>query len=143
MGIKATDLTPLGAYGPTVLTPKAKDVQVKVFNVLRTDTTASVKAVLPADASIIDIIINGAASNAGTTATVSIGSTSAATEYVNGQDVKTAGGTIRPTSTLSTNIPNIEPIPNTGDLQLWAKYAETGAASSAGGPYTVMVMYVR
>jgi hypothetical protein len=143
MGIKATDLSPLGSYGPTALTPKAKDIQVKVFNILRTDTTASVKAVLPADASILDFVINGVASNAATTATVSIGSTSAANEYVNAQDVKTAGGTIRPTSTVSTNIPNIEPIPNTGDLQIWAKYAETGTASTAGGPYTVMVYYVR
>jgi hypothetical protein len=144
MGFKATDLVPINSNGPTVTVPTNKDAVVKAFQVSRTDTTASLKAVLPADASIVDIDINGPASNAGTTATISIGSTSAnSNEYVNGQDVKTAGGKIRPTSTYSTSLPNVEPLPLGPDLQIFAKYAETGTASSSGGPWTILIWYVR
>lgn len=143
MGFKAIDLTPLASYGPTATTPSNKDVVVKAFLVSRTDTTAVVKAVLPGDATILDIKIVGVASNAATTATLSIGSTSTSTEYVNAQDVKTSGGMIRPTTTFSTNLPNLENTPVTTDLPIYAKYAETGTASTAGGPYTVIVEYVR
>ena len=140
MGFLAQDVVP---FQVTAITPVNKDVVVKAFQVLRTDTVASVKMVLPADASILDVVIYGAASNAATTATLSVGTTVAATEIVNGQDVKTAGGQIRPTSSFSPNFPNREPRPLTGDINVWAKYAETGAASSSGGPYTVVVYYVR
>lgn len=145
MGLKAVDLVPISATGPTALIPVAKDVHAKAFQVTRTDTTASLKCVLPADSTIMDFLILGVASNAGTTANISIGSTATATEYVNAQDVKTAGGVIRPTSTVSaTNLPNLEPVPLTGqDITIYAKYAETGGASSAGGPYTVYVTYLR
>lgn len=143
MGFKAIDITPIASYGPTAVSPSSKDVVVKAFQVSRTDTTASVKAVLPGDATILDIRIAGVASNAATTATVSIGSTSTSTEYVNAQDVKTAGGMIRPTTTFSTNLPNLESTSPAADLPIYAKYAETGAASSAGGPYTVIIEYVR
>lgn len=141
MGFKATDYTPLGANGPTVLTPKAKDVQVKAFKVARTDTTAALKMWLPADASIVDINFAGAASDAGTTATLSIGSTTSANEYVNAQDVKGAGTFVRATL-VGTAIPNTEPIPNGADLPIYAKYAETGTASTVGA-WTVLVYYVR
>lgn len=144
MGIKAIELVPIASYGPTALTPTPKDVQMKAFRVVRTDTTASVKMVLPGDATIIDIKIIGVASDAATTATLSVGSTSTSTEYINAQDVKTAGGMIRPLSALSAvNIPNLENAPVTGDLPIYAKYAETGTASTVGGPYTVLVEFVR
>lgn len=145
MGLKAVDVIYPGSMGPTALTPPAKEVYLKAFSVSRTDTTASLKCVLPGDASILDIDINGVASNAGTTATISIGSTAAnSNEYVNAQDVKTAGGKVRPTASLSTSLPNLEPIPLTGsDLPIYAKYAETGVASSAGGPWTILVWYTR
>lgn len=144
MGFKAIDFTPLASNGPSAITPAAKDLLVKAFQVSRTDTTATVKAVLPGDSTILDIAIIGAASNAGTTATLSIGNTSTATEYVNAQDVKTAGGIIRPTATASaTNLPNLENPPISTDIQIYAKYAETGTASSAGGPYTVLIYFVR
>lgn len=141
MGLKTLDVTPLSV---TALTPVSKDVSMKAFQVSRTDTTASVKLVLPGDATITDLKIIGAASNAATTATLSVGSSSTATEYINGQDVKTAGGMIRPTTTFSsTNLPNLESAPVSGDVVIYAKYAETGTASSAGGPWTVLVEYVR
>lgn len=144
MGFKAIDLTPIASYGTTAISPVSKDVQVKAFRVARTDTTASVKMVLPGDATIIDIKIIGVASDAATTAVLSVGSTSTSTEYINAQDVKTAGGMIRPLASFSAaNIPNLENIPITGDLPIYAKYAETGTASTVGGPYTVLVEFVR
>jgi len=144
MGFKAIDLTPIASYGPTAITPASKDVVVKAFLVSRTDTTATVKAVIPGDATVVDIRIIGVASNAATTANVSVGTTVTATEYISAQDVKTAGGMIRPTTSFSAvNLPNLENIPVTTDISLWAKYAETGTASTLGGPYTVIVEYVR
>lgn len=141
MGIKQHDLVPPGTISP--ITPPGKDLYIKAFQVSRTDTVASVKAMLPAAATVIDIWIIGAASNAGTTANVSVGTSATATEWINAQDVKTAGGLIRPTSTVSaTNLPNVEPTPWGADISIYAKYAETGTASSAGGPYTVVVMFV-
>lgn len=139
MGMKSTDLNPVN---PTVLTPAGKDVSVKAFTINRTDTVASVKAMLPSDATMIDFLVFGVASNAGTTATISVGTTSAATELINAQDVKAAGGLIRPTTSVATTLPNVDN-PPASDIALYGKYAETGVASSAGGPYTVLVFYVR
>lgn len=144
MGFKQIDLAPIASYGPTSTSPYSKDVQVKAFQIARTDTTATVKAMLSGDSTIVDILIIGAASNAATTATVSIGNTSTATEYISGQDVKTAGGMIRPLTTFSAvNLPNLENIPVTTDIPIYAKYAETGTASTLGGPYTVLIFFVR
>lgn len=143
MGLRPTDLAPLGSNGPTVQTPPAKEHITKTFQVARTDTTASVKAVLPASSSIIDIRIFGPASNAGTTATLGLGTTSAANQILSAQDVKTAGGLIRPTTAVqSTGFLAFEPVPWVGDVQIWAQYAESGAASSAGGPWIVQVDYI-
>lgn len=143
MGFLVQDVVPISSTGPTVLIPSSKDLVVKVFQVLRTDTTASVKCVLPADASIIGMEIFGAASDAGTSASISVGTTSTADEIISAQDVKTAGGCIRPTTSWSTNYPNTEPRPLAGDLSLYAKYTEAGTASTAGGPYKIVVYYVR
>lgn len=143
MGFKQVDLVPISSTGPTVLIPPAKDGDVKMFQVSRTDTTATVKCVLPADASILGFLIYGVASNAATTATLSFGSTVTSTEFVNGQDVKTTGGLVIPTSTFSTNLPQLENIPLGADIQIFAKYAETGGASTLGGPWKVVVWYAR
>lgn len=142
MGFLATDLAILSSTGPTTNIPVSKDVVVKAFKVSRTDTTAALKAVLPADASIINIDIFGVASNAGTTATLSIGTSATSNEIVNAQSVLT-GGKINVATAWSTNYPNVQPVPLVGDIQLYAKYAESGTASSAGGDWTVVVYYVR
>ena len=144
MGFKQIDLVPISSTGPTVNIPASKDGYLKVFQVSRTDTTASLKAVLPADASILGFLIFGTASDAGTTANISIGTNSTANQLVNAQDVKTAGGLIIPTSTVnSANVMQLENIPLGTDIQIWAKYAETGTVSTTGGPYKVAVWYVR
>lgn len=141
MGYKLVDLNP---FLISPITPTLKDVQQRAFRIARTDTTASVKAELPADVTITDIKIIGVASDAATTATLSIGTSATATEYINGQDVKTAGGMIRPTTTFSAvNLPNLENVPLGTDIQIYAKYAETGTPSTTGGPWTVIVEFVR
>ncbi len=145
MGFKQVDVVYPVTTGPTATSPSPKEGSLKVFQVTRSDTTASLKCVLPADASILGFLIYGAASNAGTTANISIGSTSAnSNEFVNAQDVKTTGGLIIPTATVNpANMPQIENYPLGQDVQIYAKYAETGGASTAGGPYKVAVWYVR
>lgn len=142
MGFLATDLTVLNSNGPTTLIPTSKDLVVKAFKVARTDTTAALKAVLPGDASIVNIDIFGTASDAGTTATLSIGTSTTSTEIISGQSVLT-GGKVAITTAWSVNFPNVQPVPVTGDIKLYAKYAETGTASTAGGDWTVVVYYVR
>lgn len=141
MGLKTSDLT-APIYGPTTLTPPGKDHLTKTFTLARTDTVADVKAVLPASATIMDFRIYGPASNAATTATINLGTTVAATEILNAQDVKTAGGLVRPTTSVQSFVPNLEPVPWVGDIQIWAKYAETGTASTLGGPWVVMIDYI-
>ncbi len=143
MGFKTSELTPLNTtqISPT-MTP-GKDVQVRAFKVARTDTTGTAKLALPADASILDFHISGVASDAATTATLSLGSTSTANEYVNAQDVKGGGTFIRPTVIgTAAAIDGVENTPLGADKVIFAKYAETGTASTVGG-WTVVVYFVR
>lgn len=138
MGFKANDLTPLQI---TPLTPGAKDVQVKAFRVARTDTTAALKMQLPAGSQILDLNISGVASDAATTATISIGTTTTSTELVSAQDVKGAGTFIRPT-TIASGLVTAEALPRGQDISIYAKYAETGTASTVGA-WTVLVYFIQ
>lgn len=144
MGFAAADITTPLSMGPTTNVPPQKDVQCKAFAVARTNTTGTLKCVLPADATILDFAITGVASDAATTATLSLGSTSASSnEYVLAQDVKTAGGMIHPTTTyVNTALPNQINFPLGVDKQIYAKYAETGTASTVGS-WVVIVYFVR
>jgi len=143
MGFLATDFTPLSATGPTTNIPSSKDVVVKVWTVSRTDTTATLKAVLPADASLLNIrFYGGTASDAGTSATVTITvANNSGTISTGTYDVKT-NGAVTNELTMS-GAPNITPIPLTGDITIKATYAETGVASTAGGPWNMAVQYIR
>lgn len=143
MGFKPVDLTPLGANGPTVLTPTGKYVETKLIQVLRTDTTQTVRAVLPADSTIISMsLFVTAVSNAGTTATVSVGNGTTGNFYINAADVKSAAGRVGLTTNL-TNMFNLENLPLGADLPISVTYAETGGASSSGGPFYILIEYVR
>lgn len=142
MGFKAIDLSPFAANGPTPTTPFAKDVVVKAFAINRTDTTATVKCVLPADATIVDIrVVSTAASNAGTSASISVGIPGTPGNFINALDVKTSVGKLNTTG--ATNLFNLENIPLGPDIQITGSYTEAGTASSAGGPFYVAVEYVR
>lgn len=144
MGFKAIDLFPIAPYGPSPTSPTSKDLVCKAFGVQRSDTTTSVKCAIPADATIISISLwITAVSNAGTTATLSVGIPGTPTYFINAADVKTAAG--RPV--LGTNLANLFQLENiplgASDIQITATYAETGTASTAGGPFYVLVEYVR
>lgn len=121
--------------------PKPRSVKSKFFSIARTDTTASIKAWLPKDSFIVGLFIIGSApSNAGTTAFISIGTSDTSTELLPSYDVKSttsgkgfsqAGATVIG-SALATRI--------TVDTPIYAKYTETGTASSAGA-WTIRIDY--
>ncbi len=143
MGIKAIDLNPIASYGPTAITPASKDVVSKFFTIARTDTVAAVKCVIPGDASIIAIrVYSPAVSNAGTTATISVGVPGTANFFVNAADVKTSAGQLS-VGSVTQNIFQLENIPVSTDIAITGVYAETGTASTLGGPFYVTIEYVR
>ena len=124
----------------SALTPQSKNKRALLVQVTRTDTAGVLKAVLPADTSITGISFVGPASNAGTSAVISVGTTTAANEIHTGVDVKTSGGkNIASGSGWSNNYPNIVDLPATQDIQIYFKYTESGTASSAGGPWKALI----
>lgn len=124
------------------LTPKARSTLCKMGSLARTDTAAKELFGLPKDAVIVGIyVIGSAASNAASTATIGTGSTTDANQHMTGYDVKTAatGEGYNPSagaavgSALGTKL--------TADTPVYGIYAETGTASSAGGPWIVKYEY--
>lgn len=110
----------------------SKNLQVKSFPVTRAMTAGTDRAfVLPKNARIIGYALSGTASDAGTTATLSIGTTSGTpVEHVNALDVKAAAtgsgfGFLRGVTAAVGN-------KLTGDTIIYVKYAETGGASTVG-----------
>ena len=143
MGFRVSDITPLGTLGPTPLTPTSKDVVVKAFKIARTETAAVKKLVLPADSSILEVIVNGStASDAATTATVTITAADNTGTISSGAYNVKGSGAVTGFVTMSS-LPNLQPSPLTGDLVISAVYAETGTASTTGGDWYVTVKYVR
>lgn len=146
MGFKPIDVTPISATGPSVLIPTGKYLESKMFQVPRTQTVSSTEVVLPSDASIIRVtFFSGTASNAATTATVTVNVTNNTGTISTGVvDVKGAATT---TAIVQMSaLPNLEVVPSatrTGDIRINAVYAETGTASSTGGPWNFLVEYVR
>lgn len=156
MGIKnVADLTQLNPAYPDALNPVRKEYHLVPFAVARTNTTAFKVAVLPADATILGIrYYIPTASNAGTTAGVvltGVGSAGAgAVNFTFGtQSVLAAAGTnglMQATVNTTTGIFNLERAPaqqTQGDITVYAQYAETGTASSTGGPFYFVIEYVR
>lgn len=139
MGFKQTDLVP---FNITTNIPAGKDHLIKLMQVSRTDTVASVKMVFPAAASLYRIYFNGGTnSDAGTTATVTLTvANNTGTVSTGTVDVK-ANGTTSAIIQMS-NLPLIEPLPLQGDYTVTAVYAETGTASTAGGPWKIAVEYI-
>jgi hypothetical protein len=142
MGLRAQDITPLSATGPSVLIPTSKDLVTKTFSVARTDTASTLKAVLPADATILSIQKSvGVNTDSATSSTVTLTvANNGGTVSTGSSDVKAGGATAGFVG--MSNLPNIEPVPLTGDLRISAQYAEVGA-STTGGPWYYTVIYVR
>lgn len=106
--------------------------------IARTDTAAKTLGTLPQNAIITAIHVHvPTVSNAGTTAVVSVGkSGGTGTEYVNTVDVKGAAGVIALGTKGTLGSVGLAAVTVTGI------YAETGTASSSGGPFNVFVHYV-
>ena len=143
MGFKQADLVYPGSTGPTAISPTSKDVIEKIFQVSRTDTTSTLKVVLAGDASVLSLdFFGGVAANPLTTGTVTFTvANNAGTISTGVVDVKGAGATTA--LVQMSSLPNLENIPLQGDITIKAVYAETGTASTVGGPWTVGVRFVR
>ncbi len=124
----------------SVTTPPSLGMLNAIVQVTRSDTTAFDAFVLPKGAIIAGAYVVGpVVSNAVTTAIIDVGTNpGTADEIVDSFDVKTngkgyfnvgaAGGT-----SMGTAV--------TADTLYKARYAETGGASTAGGPWLVKVEY--
>lgn len=122
----------------STITPPANQVLTKAAAVTRSMTAATEVATLPSGCTIVGMTLIGTASNAGTTATLSVGNTGSGTAYVNARDVKTAGtGTGCMPLTLAVDTSAAL----TADTKVTVTYAETGTASSAGA-WVLLVHYV-
>jgi hypothetical protein len=124
----------------TLSVPFAKQVQVKSFAVTRSMTAGTDKAfMLPRGSRILGYILSGTASDAGTSATLSVGTTSGTpVEHVNALDVKTAAtgsgvGVLR-------GVTGAHQAKLTTDTMIFVKVTEVGTASTVGS-WTLTVVY--
>lgn len=115
-----------------------KNLLVKTRNLARTMTTGTQVATLPKGSRILYFVVEGTASNAGTTATIGIGTTAAANQLVTGFDVKTAATGNGPT--MPAMVAGTGGNVLTVDTPIYFIYAETGGASSAGA-WKVSIVY--
>ena len=139
MGFKQIEVVP-----PQIspLQPAGKAHQMKVFQMSRTDTVSALKMALPAQSSVTNVYLyRGGNSDAGTSATLTITiSDNSGTVSAGTRDVKANGD--QTAIIQMTGLPNVEPLPLNGDLRITAVYAETGTASTSGGPWKIGVEYV-
>jgi hypothetical protein len=152
MGIKnVADLVPLNPTQISPIGPARKAYHLVPFQVDRTETVATKEAVLPADATILGIRwYVQTPSNAGTTATVTLTGQGVgpggATFNFGSQSVAAAGYGFMGTVNTVTGVFNLERPPavqTSGDIIIYATYAETGTASTTGGPFYFVIEYVR
>lgn len=125
--------------GVTTVTPPAVELLAKTAQVVRTDTTAFEAFYIPKGAVIAGVYVLGAtASNAGTSATISVGSNPGTTnEILANFDCKTNYGYVAAGAAAGSAIGT----QLTADLKVKALYAESGTASTAGGPWLIKVEY--
>jgi len=113
-------------------------------SVARSDTTA--KELFQLNAGDIPIGLKvqpqGAASNAGTSARVSVGSTSNVAYFLAGFDVKGTSLTGGGLQSIPSSAANLY-VPLAFDTIVEATYAEAGTASTAGGPWIVEFTVLR
>ena len=155
MGYKnVADLVPLNPTMVSPIYPTRKDYHLVPFQVVRTNTTATKVAVLPADATILGIrFYIQTPSNAGTTATVTltgqgVGPTGATFAFGSQSVLAAAGNTGLMNATVNTvtglfNLERPPAVQTSGDIIIYATYAETGTASTTGGPFYFVIEYVR
>ena len=113
-------------------------------SVARSDTTAKELFRLSAGDIPIGLRVQpqGAASNAGTNARISVGSTSNVAYFLAGFDVKgttITGGGLQSVPSSAANLY----VPLAFDTIVEATYAEAGTASTSGGPWVVDIEILR
>lgn len=121
--------------------PYGKTIEAKSFPITRAMTAGTDRAFyLRRGDRILYYVLDGTASDAGTTATLSVGTTSGTpVEHVNALDVKTVAtgsgaGVLRGVAgAVGTKL--------TADTLVFVKYAETGGASTVGS-WVLTVVYV-
>lgn len=147
MGIKIQDLAPLNPAYPSPLNAVRKDVALVPFQVSRSMTAATKVAVLAADSTMLGIkFYPTVVPNNVTTATVTI-----TAKFIATGTTVTLGTVNVLTTTASASIEganyfNVERPPavqTSGDIYIFATYAETGTASTAGGPWNFTMTFVR
>lgn len=124
------------------LTPKARGTLTKIGSLARTDTAAKELFGLPKDSLIVGIYVIGAvASDAASSATIGIGTTTSANELMTGYDVKTAatGEGYNPAGAAAVGTALCSK--QTADVPVYGIYAESGTASTTGGPWYIKVEY--
>ena len=114
----------------------------------RTDTSAKYLFTLPAGVVISKVSVYGyAASDATSTATISVGlEAGSSTEILSGYDVKTAAtgaGFSYPNSALGGSTASNSLTWGSNSVRVSGKYAETGTASSVGGPWQVTLTVLK
>lgn len=121
--------------------PKPRDVLEKYGIVTTSDTTARNIMTLPKDAMITGLyVIGSAVHNDSVSATLGVGSTTAANEYISGFDIKaTTGEGYHPAGAAAVGSAMATRL--TADVPVYAKLT-LGGATNTGGPWTVKVEYV-
>ena len=125
----------------TSTTPPSMEMLCKTIQVARTDTTAFEGFVLPVGSVLAGAYVIGlTASDAATTAVIHVGSNPGTTnEVLASFDVKAATGKgYQPAGAFGGTGMSSQVAANT---LIKAKYAETGTASTTGGPWLVKVEY--
>lgn len=116
----------------------------KTIVVSRSNTTKDLRAMLPAGAYFTAILVNntsGAASNAATTAAVTVFAGNNTTQLATA-DVKTAVAPSVPSLANLDTIASVLGNNSRADIPVYIQYTETGTASSTGGPWAVTLEYV-
>jgi len=147
MGIKNDDLFPNNPAYPDALNMVRKDLVVIGMAATRAMTTATKIGVLSADSTMLGIrFYPTTASNAGTTATVTLTATFLATNTTVTLGTVDVKGTTNSANVEGANYFNLERAPaatTSGDILIKATYAETGTASTTGGPFYFTMTFVR
>jgi hypothetical protein len=122
--------------------PKPKNTYVKFGSLSRTDTTAKELMVLQKGVLVTGLyVIGSAVSNAGTSASIGIGTTSDANQIMTGFDVKTAATGEGYVAAGAAAVGSAMAAPLTADSVIYGKYVEAGTASTSGGPWVIKVEY--
>lgn len=121
--------------------PKRRVLNTIFVTVASTDTTAAIRATLPKGALITGMyIIGAAASGAVTSAVIGVGSTVAATEYLNGYDVKTAASAVGFNIAGNKAVGSAFATKLTADTPVYVKY--TGVGGGDSGSWTVKINFI-